>query len=367
MTGTIQMYRGDIEHTGYVKDEYISENPKLIKKYKGLNKDIHTASKSSPVVEDGVIYVGGDTGYLYAIEESKMALKWSFKVRDNALYGIHGTPAIDEKCVYIGAYDGWLYALEKETGALLWESQLGNYIGASPVICDDKILVGVENALPDGYVTCVRRETGHIIFESDYLGDHTHCTPTINKEKKLVFAGANTETFYAISLDTGETVWKYKTEGFVKSTAALLDNLVIFTSWDNCLYWLDQETGRLIGKLKTARRIMSSPSVDKYNKLVYFGSNDKNVYCADVYRNEFLWKFKTGKPVTSSATIVQSVNKDKKIVLIGSYDGYLYGFDASNGNVIFKFKTKKGISSVPVVKNGYIYISSDEGILYILK
>ena len=361
-------YRFPLTHTGEYTQEKISAAPKLVGKYGLVNVGIHSASKASPIVEDNVIYVGADSGTFYAIDESTMNVKWTFQVRKSARNGIHATAAIDEKFVYVGDYAGWMYQLDKENGRLVEQYHLGDSIGASPVIWNNKLYVGTETKKPEGYVSCIDLKSGdEDCIKRIFLGDHTHATPTINSSNGHIFIGANSGTFRAIDSQTGDVVWQYQTGGAIKSTAALHGWHVLVTSWDGYLYSFDSKKGRLNWKFKSDNKSMSSPTVNTKDRLVHFGSHDGYVYGVAIRTGKLKWKFKTDARVISSASLATNEKGGNSILVIGSADHHIYWLDAKTGEMLHKFKTKAKVSSVPTIKNGKVYVSGDDGFLYIFK
>lgn len=191
---SIAQFRGR-SHRGLISSHHTSERMTLVSKMKiawvadGINVGIHTASKSSPVVDTDdmttgrrTLYVGSDHGRLYAMDADTGAQRWVYHTR-SAHFGIHGTPAVDRERVYISDYAGWMTALNKTTGALVWEVQLGHSIGASPMLIGERLCSGIELNRPraNGYIACVERRTGTPILFSEMLGDHTHGQEGMNR------------------------------------------------------------------------------------------------------------------------------------------------------------------------------------------
>ncbi len=363
----VDFYRPGLDHLGYFPEESVSPTPRVIQKYGLINVGIHSASKSSPIVDAGQVFVGADSGFLYALNAEDLSLKWRFRIRPQAKNGIHGTPAVDRDCVYIGGYDGWLYALDRADGRLKWQSKLGGSIGSSPVIWGEKIYVGVETRRPDGYLTCVWKKDGKECFRSETFGDHTHATPTLNTKTRVAFIGANSHRFYAINADSGKTLWRYETKGDIKSTAALFEDKVLITSWDGHLYNFEQDSGDLVWKFKTGGKSMSSPSIDTHKRRVFFGSHDFKMYAVDFDSGEEIWSYKTGKRIISSPTVVRNRAGNDNVVIFGSADGTLYGLSDESGAELFKFETQGKLSSVVTVKDGRFYLSGDDGWLYVFQ
>jgi len=62
---------------------------------------------STPLVHEGILYVGSHDGYVYAVDAGTGKLEWRYRVDDDVL----GSPIIDEGMLVIGCDDGNLYGL----------------------------------------------------------------------------------------------------------------------------------------------------------------------------------------------------------------------------------------------------------------
>ncbi len=135
-------------------------------------------------------------------------------------------------------------------------------------------------------------------------------------------------------------------------------------------------------KFTTGDRIMSSPVWS--DGVIYFGSDDKNMYAVDAETGHQKWKYVTEGPVPCSPAVVGGV------VYFASYDGKFYALNAATGRLKWKFATAgerrfeaKGLDglqpknqtiadpwdvylSSPVVVNGTVYFGSGDGNLYAL-
>ena len=72
--------------------------------------------EASPVVIDGIIYVGSQSGEFYAIELASGELKWTFEAEGP----ISAPGAAFDGTVFLGDTYGFVYALNGETGEELW-------------------------------------------------------------------------------------------------------------------------------------------------------------------------------------------------------------------------------------------------------
>src|SRR6476659_3716762 len=73
-------------------------------------------------------------------------------------------------------------------------------------------------------------------------------------------------------------------------------------------------------KFPTGDRVVSSPVWS--NGVIYFGSDDHNLYAVDASTGRQNWKFSTLGPVPSTPAVAGGV------VYFASYDGKLYALDA---------------------------------------
>src|SRR5690606_16521305 len=63
---------------------------------------------------------------------------WVFKAEDE----IRSTPFVDQGVVYVGVYDNNLYALEAKTGKFQWKHPASGGIGSSPYVYSGAVFMG---------------------------------------------------------------------------------------------------------------------------------------------------------------------------------------------------------------------------------
>ena len=98
--------------------------------------------------------------------------------------------------------------------------------------------------------------------------------------------------------------------------------------------------------------IISAPSVA--NGVLYFGSEDGNVYAVNAKTGAQIWKFQTTTYIGGSSPAVAN-----GVVYVGSSGvGIVYALSAKNGALLWQFRTGDDIQSSPTVVNGIVYIGS---------
>jgi outer membrane protein assembly factor BamB len=85
--------------------------------------------------------------------------------------------------------------------------------------------------------------------------------------------------------------------------------------------------------------------------IVYFGSDDKNVYALDAVTGDVVWVTSTGAKVQSSPAVTDDM------VFVGDTDGRLYGLKADSGTIEWMTETGAVIETYsPSVANGVVYM-----------
>ena len=82
-------------------------------------------TESSPLVLDGVVYVGDWNGKVYALSAASGATRWTFQTGDKVKDAI----AYSGGRVYFGSYDHHVYALNARTGKLVWKTAAQQRLG----------------------------------------------------------------------------------------------------------------------------------------------------------------------------------------------------------------------------------------------
>ncbi len=122
---------------------------------------------ATPVVYDGVFYVGVGDGIFYAVSESTQQILWSDSLGlrlpapgggcGTAAQGIYSTatvapdPSNGVETVYVNSQDGNLYALNASTGAVEWKSQVDKpssteddyFAWSSPTVANGDVYIGI--------------------------------------------------------------------------------------------------------------------------------------------------------------------------------------------------------------------------------
>jgi len=368
-SGGWESFRGNDKNTGYLPQS-IDTPDKLLWSF-----ETKKPLKSSPVIAQGILFIGSlDKKFLFVDALSGKNLG-SRKISTS----ISSSACVRDSLLYFAQDKGeeTLFALNLLTGNLLWKKKLGD-ISSSPKIYQEKIFVGSSSGLLSAFnrfsgekiwefktedaLFSTPASSGNIVCFGS-VDDNLYALDKDNGELKWKFkAKGSIYSSPAIKVENpalrqaqgGERLVLSEAEGSRTTNGG--DDKVFFGSVDGHLYALKIEDGSLIWKFKTAADIYSSPAVAE--SLVYIGSNDYSMYAVDLKTGRLRWKFETGGIIHSSPIAVG------KKLFFGSYDGNFYVLDRFSGNLLWKYQTKGIISSAPAYYDGKIYIASEDGYLY---
>jgi outer membrane protein assembly factor BamB/tRNA A-37 threonylcarbamoyl transferase component Bud32 len=311
---------------------------------------VEDAVRSTPLIYNGVVYVGSYDNNLWALDAQEGGLVWKFATEG----GIGSSPVYGGGSIFIGSSDYRLYAVNVRDGKRRWTFKADGKIFTTPALELGLIFFGSDDgklyALKPGQTSA--REMWHFTTM-----DPIRSSPTVDKESESIFFGSDAGDFLCLDL-SGEMRWRFQTRRAIISTPLVHEGMVYFGSNDWYVYALDAQQGYSVWRQRTRGPVVSSPIF--YKGRVYFGSADQSVYAVDALSGREVWKFDTGSQVTSSP----AVSHDS--IYIGTVDGGLYCLHADTGDVMWRFQSRGPILSSPQVADNIVYVGSDDQHVYAL-
>jgi outer membrane protein assembly factor BamB len=192
-------------------------------------------SESSPLVENGTLYVADQDGYVYALDARTGHLRWRF----NTGAPIKASPSFAYGRIYVGNYAAEMFALDARTGRLVWRSfgGFGNFYSTAAVNAG-RVYVGSL----DDRVYAFSARTGAVLWSTG-TGSYVYASPAL--WHGLVLVGSYDHTFYALDGGTGSIRWTYHATAPISGAASVVDGIVYFSSFSRRTYGLLAPSGRL--------------------------------------------------------------------------------------------------------------------------
>jgi len=241
----------DVGFSGVSPDKSITPPLELLWKFK-TGGPLH----ASPVIANGILYIGSTDGKLYALDAKQWGIRWVFDAGDAIRY----SATVVGNRVYFSARNNKVYALDAKTGEKLWEFKSKSWMDAPPIVSDNKVYVG---AFPSkiyllnartGTLEAMRERTVRIqgieygcakgvfrpIFpehNADLWRGQTNGSESYPVTANgVVYIGARNGKLHAFDAVSKSETWTYQLGSFVDAAPAISDGILYAASGDGSVY-----------------------------------------------------------------------------------------------------------------------------------
>jgi len=310
--------------------------------------------KSSPVIQNGLVYIGSDDGKVYALDLTNGKPKWTFPTE----HAFEAPPLVIDQTVFIGALNGVLYALDAQSGQLKWQYQTESKITGSANWVDlgkDKQKYIVLGSY-DNQLHCVDAQSGKLVwtFETDNF-----INGAAGVEGQQIAFGGCDGLLHLISGVTGKQITEIDVGSYVPGSIAITQNEAFLGHYGNMLVCIDLQRQKIRWQYENKNQngaFFSSPAVSR--DYVIIGSRDYSVHCVNRTNGQLNWSFRTLDEIDSSPVICG----DK--VVVCSTDGRIYLLDLKKGTEIWSYEIGSPITGSPAVLENMLIIGAEDGRVY---
>lgn len=293
----------------------------------------------SPLIHEGIVYVGHNSGTMEAYELENGKPVWS--EFDGSTY--HASPVAYKDQVIYGTVQGRVISRHYTTGKIKYSVDLGASIETKGVVYNGRILFHLRNH----QIFCMDVETGKILWaykrSISYLTTLQRAsTPVVYKDRVLV--GLADGTLVALSLDEGVMLFETKLSTASKfvdvdNAAFVLNDKVYLGAVSGNLSMIDPNTGRVLRRsdfiATRAPYIVPSESGEQ----LLFGTPTGELILADKNLN-ILSKIKI------SEGVITSIVPFKDGLAVSTTNGELLFVENKTLKIIEKFKLGHAYSAV---------------------
>lgn len=341
----------------------------LTKKWRvTLAGDLGEELWSSPVVANGVVYVGvnNSAGTLYAVDAA------SGNIINSRDLGspIFGTPCVAGGSLYVcasGFMDaGVLHVLNATNLQTQWTYPVaGRGLWGSPTVYSGAVYFGTHNTFEWQSELCTVDLTTHTERSgspaiTQYSVDFT--TPAIDVAWGHVYVSDWSCFVTCARSDTGGKEWEWvyhPLETIYASPTLYQGHLFVGEECGNVYKIKDQGSSRQTAGIFQVSGAVNSTAA-AWNGKLYFGCNDGKLYCLDAASfTTANWASVLGVAVSSSPL----VSSPTGLVYVGTEAARVYALDAATGSPawLFDIRSQDGlptavIKSSPAAASGYLYI-----------
>lgn len=184
---------------------------------------------SSPAIAEGKVLIGVNPR-LVCLDVQTGTRLWDWRPHEY----VQASPVVADGIAYVGALNGKFAALKLADGTLVWETQLSGGVESSAGLADGRLYLGADK----GQVFCLECGTGKVVWTYHGTDMFVVSSPAVTRDAVCILgAGADGRSdpncnLYCLDRATGQVRWK--TPGGGASSPAIADDTV-YVICDNAL------------------------------------------------------------------------------------------------------------------------------------
>jgi outer membrane protein assembly factor BamB len=275
------VYTGD-DHDGTL-NAFSAASGKLIWSTPGYLQTGPTAT----TVANGVVYSAAK-----AFDAATGALLWSHDIGYT-----ESSPVVVDGVDYVGSYERGVYAYDATTGAEIWTRRTHGPIYGAPAVADGVVYVGSTN----DHLYAFDAATGATVPGGFVANGGIVATPVVVDGVVYAESQGDARTLYAADAHTGHFIWRWKNAGLLTSPAVA--NGLIYLNLDpnvghhSTVVALSAADHSVVWRYNDADGTVFSPTVA--NGVLYTG----NIEAHDSQTGALLWRSRLRSEGATSPTV----------------------------------------------------------------
>ena len=284
----------------------------------------------------------------------KLELAWKFETGGE----IKSTPIIVSSIVYVSSLDKHLYAIDLKSGKEKWQFEADDELDASPVFFDNTLYIGSNS----GTFYALGIEKGRPKWTYDKAGrisSSANIATEPDTGKPVVVFGSYDNYLYSLNTDDGKLLFKYPADNYINGAIAVANHTAFFGSCDSMIYQVPLHDPNAGITLDTGSYVAANPAIR--DNVIYAGNYDGRFLAADIATQKIIWSFDETEDAFFSSPAINDT-----VVIIGCRDKKLYCFDKTDGTVRWAFLAGDGFDSSPVICRDKVIVGNDDGRVYLI-
>lgn len=180
--------------------------------------------RARPLVTDSLIIFACNMGLVYALTLDR-SIRWRFPTRR----GILASPIVHEGLVFVGSLDGNFYAIDARSGWSAWKYRTNGAIVSTAAVWDNMVYFGSV----DGYIYALDSGDGRVVWRYQTEGQ---VTGAASLYEGALYVGGVDGGLYCLDAHSGVVRWRYQTDGPITGAPEINDSIIYVGSSDHYVY-----------------------------------------------------------------------------------------------------------------------------------
>ncbi|MCX7700263.1 MAG: PQQ-binding-like beta-propeller repeat protein [Gemmataceae bacterium] len=167
---------------------------------------------------------------------------------------------------------------------------------------------------------------------------------------RTVFVAAQDSHLYALDLENGAEIWRFKAPAPLKTSPAVHDDRVYFGDVDGNFFCVEAAGGKEVWKFKADGEVASGTALA--GDRILFGCGDESLYCLD-RQGRKLWQFQVpGGPVLGTPSVFM------KQTFVSGCDSAVHVVELDTGKESKAIEIGGQTGAAPALRDGKLYLAT---------
>ena len=306
------------------------------------------AVDGSPIIQNGIIYVGSRDGHLYALDGQSQREVWRY----NAGAALRSTPTLHGDTLFFGDDDGTMHAVQSTGGMGRWRVPLRGKIFASAAAGAGLII----SATQAGRIVALSPSNGDIIWEH-FDGSPFYASPAILSNLVIVANGSG--QIKGLEVASGRPLWAFQASGQVRATPACQDGMALVAALDGSMTLLDSRTGERLWQRSLGTSMSASPVLTRGR--AFAAGQEGAVFALSRTEGTHLWTTKTDGQIAASPVLCDTT------LLVIDTDGRVTMIDAATGKVGAQLALGEAVFASPAISGAWCVVGTRQSSIFLLE
>lgn len=345
-------------------------------------RSIDTAFEATPVIAEGVCFVGDLDGGFHALRLDSGETVWSIAKDSRSVAGFPAAAAIARGAeaiplVVAGDSDGTIRAFDRRTGRVVWTHARAGEISGGPTVMPfsegdrasegDRVLVGSQDAT----LVCLDAATGRIIWEVS-IADQIRSSPTVAAGRALI-AGCDGR-LHVVDAETGRETAAVAIDGPTGTTPAAIGPVACFGSEGGIFWGIDVAEGSVRWRSTPTAggpSYRSSAAIGRSagGWLAIVGTRGRAVEAFSIADGSLAWRVPMRGRVDGSPAVVRVVAAGDaatptEAAIVADAAGVVRLLGCAGGEVLWEFDAGGGFTAGASVADGRIVLPGEDGTVW---